>query len=70
MTSAACAGLDADTPPDNRGKVAGAPSRPTAVGFRAPAPSAIGPMHATDTTSLPDLVSHDDDELLLDTESR
>ena len=36
------------------------------MGFRAPAPSAIGPMHNTDTTSLPDLVIYDD-ELLLDT---
>ena len=37
------------------------------MGFRTPAPSAIGPIHDTDTTSLPDLVIYDDDELLLDT---
>ena len=37
------------------------------MGFRAPAPSTIGPMQNTDTTSHPDLVIYDDDELLLDT---
>lgn len=37
------------------------------MGFRVPAPSAIGPMHDADTTSLPELVSYGDDELLLDT---
>ena len=70
MTSAARDGRDAGTPPDKRCKVACAPSRPTAVGFQRPASSAIGPMHDTDTTSLADLVSYDDGELLLDTESR
>ena len=37
------------------------------MGFRAPAPSAIGPMHDTDTTSLPGLLIYEDDELLIDT---
>ena len=38
------------------------------VGFRAPAPSAIGPMHTADTTtSRNDLVIQDDDEVLIDT---
>ena len=53
-----------------RCKVASLPQGPPRVGFRAPAPSAIGPMHTTDTTILPDLVSYDDGELLLDTENR
>ena len=54
-------------PPANRCKVAALPQRPTRAGFRGPAPSAIRPMHNTNTDiTLEQLRIYDGDELIFD----
>jgi hypothetical protein len=60
-------GHDTGTIPGQRCKVAVLPSRPTTVGFRAPASSAIRPMHDADTNiTLQQLRIYDGDELIFD----
>ena len=68
MAPVLCAGHDTGTTTGQpRCKVAALPQRPTRAGFRGPAPSAIRPMHDTDTDiTLEQLRIYDGDELIFD----